>query len=447
MDAVGRDCEHTTPPRVFFYPQLPQWDRIWLQRLGPLHDQLRRSEHHTSDGACADFFVLSNHQLASGKKSSALVAESFEWIARQWPWWNQTAGRGLVRHLLLMPCDHGPGDCMYDRAFIPRKRPPKVPPKVALKVVPDAVNPLSPRRTVAFLNENGAPGSFNFFIRGLDIRLPSGELHDCGPFCGTPQHQRPRGRQFDSVAQRVLRQFSPWAAAEEEREALLRAPRRYRLFWAGRASGRKGFRGDLFRLHTNQSNHLRDGWLLHDTSGKHRPVGAATLGATRRRGWFAESMASSDFCYSPPGQYHGDSDRYLPAVLYGCIPIFVKDGETPPFDDIIPWADVSIQVGLGDVGRLHQIIAAVGPAKLVQMRLGMGAVWRRLIWTSTFGGGVSCSGGAGNRCHLTAGQHDTGRTRRSPTPRYLGEDVSQDAFASFIDVLRARLRAESAGAK
>ena len=429
MQALGGDCEHTTPPRVFFYPQLPQWDHTWLQRLGPLHNQLRRSEHHTSDGACADFFVLSNHQLRSGKKSSALVADSFAWIARQWPWWNQTAGRGLVRHLLLMPCDHGPGDCMYDRAFIPRKRPTADGSKAPQ--VPDAVNPLSPRRTVAFLNENGAPGNFNFFIRGLDIRLPSGELHDCGPFCGTPHHQRPRGRQTDSVAQRVLRQFSPWAAAEAEREGLLRAPRRYRLFWAGRASGRKGFRGDLFRLHTNSSDHLRDGWLLHDTSGKHQPLGAATLAETRRRGWFAESMASSDFCYSPPGQYHGDSDRYLPAVLYGCIPIFVKDGETPPFDDVIPWANVSLQVGLGDVGRLHEIIAAVGPAKLVHMRLGMGAVWRRLVWTSTFGGGAAIP------------------SRRSPTPRgprYLGEDASQDAFATFIDVLRARLRAEGAGA-
>ena len=63
------------------------------------------------------------------------------------------------------------------------------------------------------------------------------------------------------------------------------------------------------------------------------------------------------------------------------------------------------------------------------MRLGAGAVWRRLLWTSTFGAGVAIA------------------ARRSPTPRYLGEDASQDAFATFIDVLRARLRAERAGPK
>ena len=138
-------------------------------------------------------------------------------------------------------------------------------------------------------------------------------------------------------------------------------------------------------------------------------------------------MAESSFCFSPLGTNEGDSDRYLPAVLYGCIPIFAKDGETPPFDDVLPWPNVSLQVGLGDVGRLHEIIAAVGPAKLVHMRLAMGAVWRRLLWTSTFGGGAAIPS-----------------NRRSPTgPRYLGGDASQDAFATFIDVLRARLRAES----
>ena len=57
------------------------------------------------------------------------------------------------------------------------------------KLQRDPSDPTSPRRMVAFINENGAPGQYNFFIRGLDIRLPSCELHDCGPFCGTPKTQ------------------------------------------------------------------------------------------------------------------------------------------------------------------------------------------------------------------------------------------------------------------
>ena len=438
---MSRPCELSKPPRIFIYPQLPQWGAVWNGRLTPLHDHLRRSQHYTADGSCADFFVVSNHQKPGGKmgKSSAMVAASFEWLAQKWPYWNQTAGRGLVRHLLLMPCDHGPGDCMYDRSFLPKKAA-----RLGSVPLPDALNPLSPRRMVAFVNENGAPGSFNFFIRGLDIRLPSGELHDCGPFCGTPKPQRPgRGRSRQgSVAQLVLRQFSPWLPErpEAERESLLRAARPYRLFWAGRASGRKGFRGDLFRFHTNKSNHsnhLRDGWLLHDTSGRHQPHGAATVAATRRRGWFAESMARSDFCYSPPGQYHGDSDRYLPAVLYGCIPIFPKDGEALPYDEVLPWANASLRVGLGDVASLHTIIAAVSPARLLQMRRKLGTIWRRLLWTSTFTG-ASCASGAGGSCVLA--WERPGQPQRSLPPRYLGEDPSQDAFATFVEVLRARLK-------
>ena len=105
--------------------------------------------------------------------------------------------------------------------------------------------------------------------------------------------QRPAsGQRRRSVAQAVLAEHSPWlpSRSEAEREALLNAPRRYQLFWAGRASGRKGFRGDLFRFHTDAANKLRDGWLLHDTSHKHTPPGAATAADVKQRGWFAVEL-------------------------------------------------------------------------------------------------------------------------------------------------------------
>ena len=148
-------------------------------------------------------------------------------------------------------------------------------------------------------------------------------------------------------------------------------------------------------------------------------------------------MARSDFCYSPPGQYHGDSDRYLPAVLYGCIPIFPKDGEALPYDEVLPWANASLRVGLGDVASLHTIIAAVSPARLLQMRRKLGTIWRRLLWTSIFTG-ASCASGAGGSCVLA--WERPGQPQRSLPPRYLGEDPSQDAFATFVEVLRARLK-------
>ena len=55
-------------------------------------------------------------------------------------------------------------------------------------------------------------------------------------------------------------------------------------------------------------------------------------------------MVNSDFCYSPLGQRHGDSDRYLPAILYGCIPVFIKEEEARPFDEVIDWSRISLSL-------------------------------------------------------------------------------------------------------
>ena len=46
-------------------------------------------------------------------------------------------------------------------------------------------------------------------------------------------------------------------------------------------------------------------------------------------------MIAADSCISPLGQTQGDSDRYLPAILYGCVPVFTCDGEEGSFDEVI----------------------------------------------------------------------------------------------------------------
>ena len=60
--------------------------------------------------------------------------------------------------------------------------------------------------------------------------------------------------------------------------------------------------------------------------------------------WFVKAMASSDFCFSPLGQTQGDSDRYLPAVLYGCIPVFPLPGEALPFEDVLDWNETAVRL-------------------------------------------------------------------------------------------------------
>ena len=60
---------------------------------------------------------------------------------------------------------------------------------------------------------------------------------------------------------------------------------------------------------------------------------------------FAEQMSQTRFCLSAPGQRGGDSDRYLPAVLMGCIPVLLPDDDVMPFqDEVVPWDDFSVSI-------------------------------------------------------------------------------------------------------
>ena len=49
------------------------------------------------------------------------VARAFEYIRSRFPFWNRTVRSGHPRHLMLLPCDHGPGDCAFSRPIVPYK--------------------------------------------------------------------------------------------------------------------------------------------------------------------------------------------------------------------------------------------------------------------------------------------------------------------------------------
>ena len=402
-----------TRPLIHVYPNpLPPWSRAADWRFPKLREALRRSEHYVggsgrraADAMCADYFFMSNQEAAGGVKSTEKVIQMFSKLARRYPFWNRTLHEVQARHLLLSPCDHGPGDCMYDRRI-------GFQPSTPEAQIPRALNPASAQRKVAYLGTNGMPGGTNHHIHGLDIRLPQGEEHNCGPLCGSrslPQRE----------ARHVLRQLSPWnmdrgAAARLER---LRAPRPLRLFFSGKIDGGGGGNRDMAMRRLAR----RPGFLLRDTSGTQHTVEgrfnytAGTAAAAAMAGlelsgrdFMARGMASSDFCLSPLGQNEGDSDRYLPAILYGCIPVFLCPGEEPPFSEVLPWRNISLRLGPDDIAQLPRILSRIGPVQVVAMRLAMAAVWRKLLWTRLSGS-------------------------------YLGEDATSDAFETLMEVLRRRL--------
>ena len=113
-------------------------------------------------------------------------------------------------------------------------------------------------------------------------------------------------------------------------------------------------------------------------------------------------------------------------MLYGCIPVFVG-ADVPPFADVIDWTRVSVRVEKPSlISRLHEQLGNYSHKEVVRMRQGLRAVWQRLLWTRALRMGL------------------LGRPRRPPSVNvfgtsYLGEDGSDDAFATLVEVLRRRL--------
>lgn len=421
-------------PRLYVYNEsigIPPWSMSYNARLGHLPEIVRRSEHHTLQGECADFFLVHNYvsPTHSEPRSNQRVLALFERLAHEFTFFNRSGPRS---HLLISPCDHGPGDCMFERDA---QTPPHVAASAAVQWAD--LDPKSSRRRVGFLTLSGSPHpNPTNFLRGLDIRLPASDLHQCGPFCGSPHIDALQIRH----AKRILRRYSPWslnvdssdrsapAAIASNRAKLpplprsLRSRRTHRLFFAGRAT-KGGDRGDLFRWHRHER-----GFLLHDTSGRFPPVPSNSYNHSRLSA-FAKAMASSDFCFSPLGQSDGDSDRYLPAVLYGCVPVFPQPNEVLPFDDVLPWSRFSVQLknGAADLRRLPAILAAIDDARLRELRHGMAHVWQRLLWAKR------------NRRKSRLAPRLRSEAVDAISSSYLGEDGLSDAFSTFIRTLELRL--------
>ena len=448
-EGTPRHC--TGPrPRIWLYPSpLPPFQDANNWRFGYLPDLIRQSAHYASDGECADFFLISH---MGGRASSNLTFEMFHTLAQRWPYWNRTLSTaGSPRHLLMLPGDHGAGDSMFSRL---RDGPYSCATPSGL--VPPELNPgCAATRRVAFVQYNGDPNGHTRFAKGLDIRIPQDHLHICGPFCGM-------GGRWKHAPLGALRNLSLWSLqmaapnradhAEARRahskeaidtvgrhahvsaalETELRRRRPHLVFWAGFASA--GVRKMLMRAHLNRSGFVLRDTITGDASKEYSPD---------EEYWFPRMMTESTFCLSPLGQHMGDSDRYLPAMLYGCIPVFMQPDEAGPFDDLLPWANMSINLA-GDyqVPKLHQVLGGIPHERIVEMRRVIGRHWPALLWSrwahqqfradeprtahATTGNGIR---------HEIAGEGVAGHVHG-----YLGESGHDDAFASFLAVLRHRLK-------
>ena len=207
-------------PRIFIY-DIPQ---SLLSRPTPwrlVYDVgawIRNSPHWERQGDCADYFFVPMHpeNVANGRMTGdASFARLYAHIHKTWPYWNRTVDEGTARHFHMLPCDHGPGDCGYDRPLIPNKWSPGVHSLaeqnqrnhvVGFHNRSDAnfirrtwgglweqLNPASPSRLIFYLVYNGAADQLrskigqcrSCFHHGLDVRAtPPAHTHASARRCG-----------------------------------------------------------------------------------------------------------------------------------------------------------------------------------------------------------------------------------------------------------------------
>ena len=340
-------CDPLAPrPRVHVYnlpedlTDAPNSERRW-RSYAMFFARVRTSPFYEADGRCADYFLIPHRAFTfvTSKQPAmrGLAPRLFSFIAQRWPYWNASARVDSARHIIYSPCDYGP-ECLHvDKAYKSRsaRRLPRAHPADRTRLV---LHVELTGREDWRPSLDGGETCGRCFLPGVDIRLPSPPDHNCGPLCG--------------YSHAVLVRNAIWGRPPAERRALLAARREHTFFFAGR-SMHTGDARSLLRAH----HAGRPGWRIGVSAG---------LGG---RVSISDAMLSASFCGSPPGKQDGDSDRFLPALLFGCIPVFFEhDGqrEWRPLEGHpdVPWDAFSLRVRTRDIAQLHAVLGNISHARV-----------------------------------------------------------------------------------
>ena len=352
--------------------------------------------------------------------STAWAPEAYNYIRSNWPYMNRSIAAGQTRHFITHTCDQGPSSCEYaERTLTEGKIPAYYNPAAKDRVVGASRSgalhgpPAEAHVAAGHLQWNGRADGQSAgnkeclvcFDLEKDIQIMTAQ-NTCGPLCG-----------YDREA---LRHWSLWSSKNEARYAeLLVAPRENVLFYGGRIHAKRGPHDISGRAQI--LSHLgRPGYKIVNTMGDD-PDKPLPVEVKRNYRSFAEEMSKADFCYSPLGQFEGDTDRYVPAVLFGCIPIMltttyvfgtVQVPMAMPLSERLDWSKFSVQISADQIFDLHNILGNITAAKRHRMRRTMSRIWRRFLYTSIY----------------------------APTQGpYMQEDGKDDAFDTLMEVFAHRL--------
>ena len=257
--------------------------------------------------------------------------------------------------------------------------------------LPSWYNPVDPARVIGHVQWNGMRDGADAgqstclvcFQYGKDIQLPTAQ-NVCGPLCGYT---------LPALQRRAVWGTDEAAAHRVAAHTAGRPARAHEVFYGGRIHAIRGANDASGRAQLLATANA-SGFRVVNTVG---PDPGKPLPAEERALWrpFEEEMADARFCYSPLGQVEGDTDRYVPSILFGCIPVMLLStvyggGKVPmalPLQEHpeLRWEEFAVGVHLDEVSRLPDILAAIRPHERMLLRRGLARVWRRMLYTGIYG--------------------------------------------------------------
>lgn len=104
-----------------------------------------------------------------------------------------------------------------------------------------------------------------------------------------------------------------------------------------------------------------------------------------------EAMSDAEFCYSPLGGAGGDTDRYVAAMLFGCVPVLLNTSHSRhfrvphalPFEEVIPWHTFATLADNYNLDTLERQLHCLLP-HVPDLRRGMQRWLPNLLWSSIY---------------------------------------------------------------
>ena len=280
-----------------------------------------------------------------------------------------------------------------------------------LDTLPDEFNPASHKRRYILVQWNGlADGADsgqgfcnNCMQSGRDIQMPTAEM-TCGIKCNSYSVDFKKTKLMyvwpKKGVQSMLTSMQYVGSWE---------PRRYVVTYTGRVPPDRAIDDDISGRFWFASLYLnRSDWFVRSTynyvTNTHSPVDTPII----------ELMRNSTFCYSPLGGQGGDTDRYIPALFAGCIPIMLKNVRAygllhrmiQPYEDLIQWDKIAVLIDYDDIPRLPELLSRVN---VKSKRAHFVFFWHRLLYTTYYGA-------------------------------YFGETGRNDGLETFVKILKTRSR-------